>query len=250
MRLTLLGTGNAAGMPLYGCNCVRCIEVQETTALRRGPAHALLEVANKRYLIDAGMMDIADRFPAGTLDGIFVTHFHPDHVQGLFHLRWGIGDKIPVYHPTDNEGCADLYKHAGILDFQVQKKYEAFELGGVKITPLPLIHSKPTIGYLFEYKSQRVAYLVDTKGIPSRAEELLNNGNQLDALVVDTYFQPGIENQNHNNLDDTLALHKVIGPKKTVMTHIGHDFDVWLTTHSNTLPDDVVPGHDGYVAFP
>ena len=248
MRLTLLGTGDAAGMPLYGCDCDRCIMARRNPECRRGPTSALLEIDNKRYLIDAGLMDIADRFPASTLDGIFLTHFHPDHVQGLFHLRWGIGDKIPVYCPTDNTGCADLLKHPGILDFQVQRKYEPFSIGELKITPVPLIHSKPTFGYLFEMDGHRIAYLVDTKDIPPRVEEFLRE-KQLDVVVIDTCSPPGVENRNHNNLDETLSLHQRINPKKTIMTHISHDLDLWLSDNLDSLPETVISGYDNCIAY-
>ena len=76
MRLKLLGTGDAAGMPLYGCDCNRCTFVRSNPEYNRRSASALLEVDNKRYLIDAGLMDIAERFPAPELDSILLTHFH------------------------------------------------------------------------------------------------------------------------------------------------------------------------------
>lgn len=246
MRLTLLGTGDAAGMPLYGCHCESCIRARNKPEYRRSSTSALLEVNNQRYLIDAGMMNICDQYPAGSLDGIFITHFHPDHVQGLFHLRWGTGEKIPIYCPQDSIGCADLFKHTGILDFQAQHKYKTFKIDELKITPIPLIHSKPTFGYIFEHQSQRIAYLVDTKDVPPRVEELLSS-YKLEALVLDTCFAPGIDSRNHNNLDNTLSLHKRIGAKKTIMTHINHDFDLWLDRNRQSLPETVIPGYDGYI---
>lgn len=248
MRLTLLGTGDAAGMPLYGCDCDRCTRARGDAHYRRAPTSALLEVGNARYLIDAGLMDIAERFPSASIDGIFLTHFHPDHVQGLFHLRWGRGENIPVYCPPDSMGCADLFKHPGILNFQVQRKYQAINGLGFVITPLPLIHSKPTFGYLIEKGGRCVAYLVDTKDVPPRVEHLLRE-KDLDVLVIDTSSAPGVENLNHNNLDDTLSLHQRIGAGKTIMTHINHDFDLWLRDHAETLPETVIPGYDGCIAF-
>ena len=248
MRLSLLGSGDAGGTPLYGCDCEHCQFIRINPQHSRKSASALLEIDNKHYLIDAGLMDIATRFPAPDLDGILLTHFHADHVQGLFHLRWGKGKKIPVHCPPDSEGCADLFKHPGILDFQAKRKYESFNMGELKITPLPLIHSKPTFGYLFEYKQRCIAYLVDTKDIPPKVEELLI-ASKLDKLVIDTCVPSGIENRNHNNLDDALSLHERLKPQTTIMTHIGHDLDVWLHNNKNHLIDSVVPGHDGYIIF-
>jgi len=249
MRLTLLGSGNAGGMPLYGCNCARCAYVELNTELWRGPACALLEVEGNKYLIDAGLMDITDKYPAGSLSGIFLTHFHPDHVQGLFHLRWGIGDKIPVYCPPDNTGCADLFKHTGLLYFQKQKKFISFALDYLKITPLPLIHSKVTFGYLFEHNEKRIAYLTDTKGLPPKTLSWLQE-QPLDLLVIDTSFSPLQESSGHNNLNDTLAIHSQLQPKRTILTHISHEFDVWLNQNGNILPKSVKVAHDNQNVFP
>ena len=81
------------------------------------------------------------------------THYHADHAQGLLHLRWGQGLVIPVHGPDDPEGLADLYKHPGILDFsQPFMALERRQLGELKVTALPLTHSRPTFGYLFEGK--------------------------------------------------------------------------------------------------
>jgi phosphoribosyl 1,2-cyclic phosphate phosphodiesterase len=249
MRLTLLGTGDAGGMPLFGCHCPRCATARTDPALRRRSASALLSVADRHYLIDAGLTDIEERFGDSDLHAILLTHFHVDHVQGLFHIRWGRGDGIPVYCPNDTNGCADLFKHPGVLQFNRLHKYESFYLDDLKITPLPLIHSRPTLGYVFEHERQRIAYLVDTRGLPPKVEDFLAS-EPLDLLVIDTSFPPGVDNTNHNNLDDTLALQQRIGASRTVMTHIGHDLDTWLSDDNNHLPDTLLAGHDGGIVFP
>ncbi|WP_156493698.1 MBL fold metallo-hydrolase, partial [Oleiphilus sp. HI0125] len=123
MQITLLGTGAAGGVPLFGCQCSVCSAAKSDPSLRRRPASALLEVEGAAYLIDAGIMDIGERFEASFLNAIFLTHFHPDHVQGLFHIRWGKEPNISVFCPPDKDGCADLYKHPGLLEFIHQKKY-------------------------------------------------------------------------------------------------------------------------------
>ena len=248
MRLTLLGTGNAAGMPLYGCDCSRCTLARADAALARTPCSGLLQVGNRQYLIDAGQLHLGERFPPGSLHGIFLTHFHPDHVQGLFHLRWGKAPRLPVFSPPDTEGCADLYKHPGMLNFRSLRKFEAFSLDDLRITPLPLIHSKPTFGYLFEHADSRIAYLTDTKGLPPKTEALLREVG-LDLMVIDCSFAPGADKRGHNNLDEALAIHAAVKPQRTVLTHIGHDLDIWLSEHSHKLPPDVLAGHDRMLAF-
>ncbi len=250
MRLTLLGTGSASGMPVYGCECDDCRLVRAEPRLRRSPCSALLEIGDRRYLIDAGQTNLAELFPAGSLTAIFLTHFHPDHVQGLFHLRWGRGLTIPVYCPPDSNGCADLYKHPGILAFDPQRKFQKLWLEDLGVTPLPLIHSKPTFGYLFEHAESSLAYLTDTDGLPPDTLDCLRD-HGLDLMVIDSSYVPGSGHRGHNDLDTALALDEAIAPGKTVLTHIGHDLDVWLRAHADRLPSRVVVGRDGAVfSFP
>ena len=249
MRLILLGTGNAGGIPTYGCDCELCNKARKNPELRRGPACALIELGEQRYLLDAGLMDIAERFPAGLLDGILLTHFHPDHVQGLFHLRWGKAKSLPVYCPPDSEGCADLFKHPGMLTFLPQKKFQPLQLATTQVTPLPLIHSKPTFGYLFRDANHSIAYLTDTKGLPEKTLQLLKT-SKLDLLVIDTSFPPGSEKSGHNNLDETLMIHRQLQPRRTLLTHISHELEEWLHQPGNHLPESVIPAHDGMLAFP
>ena len=177
MRLTLLGTGDARQVPVYRCDCPACRNARADAGLRRRPCSALLECAGQRWLIDSGLVDLCERFPPHSLDGILQTHYHADHAQGLLHLRWGQGLVIPVHGPADPEGLADLYKHPGILDFsQPFGAFERRQWGALAATALPLVHSKPTFGYLLEGASEegtirRLAYLTDTVGLPAAAAQ-------------------------------------------------------------------------------
>jgi len=171
MRLTFLGTGAAGGVPLYGCDCPACERARHDSRYVRRPCSALLESGDTRILLDADLTNLRERYPPGTLSAIVLTHYHPDHVQGLFHLRWGAGDAIPVMGPPDSAGCADLYRNPGLLRFQDLRKFEPLNIGPLRLTPLALIHSKPTFGYAIEAPGgERFAYLTDTAELPPRTK--------------------------------------------------------------------------------
>lgn len=244
MHLTFLGTGDVRQVPVYGCHCRACTAARDDERLRRRPCSALLEAGGQRILIDGGLTDLAERFGPGDLTAILLTHYHVDHVQGLFHLRWGLNDSIPVYGPDDRGGCADLLKHPGILDFRPPlQPFAPFMLGEVQITPLPLQHSKPTFGYLFEQDGRRIAYLTDTVGLPADTERFLQGFDELE-MVIDCSQPPRPEPpRNHNDLNLVLAIHQRLQPKTTWLTHIGHEMDQWLQDHR--LPDAVHVARDG-----
>ena len=246
MRLTLLGTGDARQVPVYGCQCQACTAAHADPRLRRRPCSALVELGDQRWLIDSGLPDLCERFPPRSFSGIFQTHYHADHAQGLLHLRWGQGLVIPVHGPADPEGLSDLYKHPGILDFS--QPFAAFEtrlFGGLQVTALPLVHSKPTLGYLLEGEGRRIAYLTDTVGLPDATEALLRD-QALDVLVLDCSMPPQPQTpRNHNDLNLALQIIDALKPAKAVLTHVGHTLDAWLIEHGGQLPANVLVARDG-----
>lgn len=245
MRLTILGSGNARQVPVYNCDCIACRAARHDPSKLRGPCCALIECGSQRWLIDSGLTDLTERFAPGSLSGILQTHYHADHAQGLLHLRWGLGLRIPVHGPADSEGLADLYKHPGILDFsQPFAALERRELGELSVTALPLNHSKPTLGYLFEGMGRRIAYLTDTLGVPEVSLSVLRQ-RPLDLLVLDCSSPPQAEPQNHNDLTHALATIAELQPKQALLTHIGHELDAWLLGNPDALPAGVSLASDG-----
>ncbi|MDR1890250.1 MAG: phosphonate metabolism protein PhnP [Zoogloeaceae bacterium] len=249
LRLTFLGTGDAAQTPVYGCNCSVCARARQNADHRRGPCSILLEMAGQRWLIDSGLPDLAERFPGGSLDGIFQTHYHADHAEGLLRLRWGVGPALPVYGPADPEGFADLYKYHGPLDFS--RPFAAFErrpLGETAhITAIPLTHSRICFGYLIESGPCRFAYLTDTISLPPESAAYLRQ-YPLNLLILDCTFPPQESPpRNHNDLTRALETITALSPEKTLLTHISHAFDAWLETPSaqNALPPCVSCAQDG-----
>lgn len=248
MKFTFLGTGDAAGVPVYGCECVACQRATHASLYQRRNCSALIETKQSQILIDAGLTDLCQRFAPGQLSAIVLTHFHPDHVQGLFHLRWGKGAKIQVLCPPDPEGCADLYRNCGLLKFVHVQAFELLQLGDFRLTPLPLIHSKITFGYLIEDPSEhKIAYLTDTVGLPKQSLDFLKQFT-LDTLVIDCSHPPEIQGRNHNNLSQVLDLVAHLQPKQTWLTHLSHEMDVWLM--NNSLPAQVMVAYDEQTIIP
>lgn len=245
MRITFLGTGAAGGMPLFGCQCVACQRAINDARFRREPCSALVEAGNTRVLIDAGLMDLHRRFSPGDLDAILLTHFHADHVQGLFHLRWGRCEPIPVFIPPDDEGCSDLFKHPGIFRFRPQQAFTPFKVGALTITPVPLAHSKPTFGYHIQGPDETsVSYLTDTCGLPPDTREFLR-GQRPDAIAVDCSFPPRPEPKGHNDWHTAHGIIQEIQPRQAWLTHIGHELDQWLLQGQPVMADSIHVALDG-----
>ncbi|MDF1582759.1 MAG: phosphonate metabolism protein PhnP [Methyloprofundus sp.] len=237
--IKFLGTGNAPGVPVRGCSCDVCIKAKANKDLRRESCCAVIEFAEHRILLDAGVFDLKYRFSENSLSAILLTHFHPDHVQGLFPFRWGGNDRIDTYAPNDKEGCGDLYKNPGVLNFRTLTAFAHFYIGEVLITPVPLTHSKITLGFCFEHLNVKIAYLTDTVGLPKKTEAFLRYWKP-DVMVIDCAFPPQKSRpRNHNDINMVLMAYEEFKPKKMLLTHIGHQLDLWLNEYEHELPDDI-----------
>lgn len=245
IKFSFLGTGDVRQCPVFGCNCQACERARTDDVYRRTPCSALVELPEENIclLLDGGQTDLAKRFQPGQLSAIFLTHFHVDHVQGLFHLRWGLGEKIPVYGPDDQNGCADLLKHPGILDFQpALTAFRPLTFGRLRITPIPLKHSKPTFGYLFEHDGEKIAYLTDTVGLPEESEQFLAQFSRL-KIVIDCSHPPqATAPRNHNDFNLVLDVQQRLQPEALWLTHISHEMDSWLM--DNEIPEGIFIARD------
>lgn len=239
-----LGTGGAQQVPAFGCDCVVCQSARSSPQRRRRACCAALIDHGEITLIDAGLPDLDNRFSAGEIQRFLLTHYHMDHVQGLFPLRWGCGEAIPVFGPPDPDGCDDLYQHPGMLQFQPPlTPFDTRLFGRVATTPLPLRHSRITYGYLFQTQYASLAYLTDTVGLPEDTERFLA-GRPVDYLVLDCSEPPQpTPPRNHNDLTLALSIFERLKPGKMYLTHIGHSLDRWLRKHP--LPKHVHAAYDG-----
>ncbi len=247
MELQFLGTGDCAGVPVYNCNCPVCKKSRKQPALQRRSSGAYLRTPEANILIDAGLANLSERFPRETIDLILLSHYHIDHVYGLFPMRWGYSDKpLPVYGPNDPNGCADLLKHPGIFDFSItMKPFVTHTTGTLEFTPLPLNHSKPSLGYAISTGSSRLAWLSDTSNLPPKTIKFLQQWHP-GIIILDCTFPPrDTAHLNHNDVNLAVALHQQINPQKTYLTHISHELDNWLQMNKHKLPEAIDIAADG-----
>ncbi len=246
MEFRFSGTGDSAQVPRFGCQCPACTRARVFSNHQRGPCCAEVSVNGRRYLLDAGRMDLAHSCELERPAAILLTHYHADHVQGLFHLRWGTGEPIPVFGPKDPNGCADLYRNSGVLGFQPGlKPFRALDFDSLSVTPVPLNHSKPTLGYCLDDGGTRLAYLTDTLGLPLETERFLRDWGP-DVVVLDATHPASHENpRNHNNITQALDIITRLDPPRAWLTHISHELDAECLANGVELPPKVRMARDG-----
>ncbi len=63
-------------------------------------------------------------------------------------------------------------------------------------------------------------------------------------MIIDCSHEPRAQTpRNHNDLNTVRSLNQVIGCPRVILTHISHQFDVWMM--DNPLPTGFEAGYDG-----
>ncbi len=85
--MILMGTGTSHGVPVIGCECK--VSTSNDSHDKRLRCSALIENENQHFLIDVGpdFREQALKFKIKSLDGVFITHSHADHLHGIDDLR-------------------------------------------------------------------------------------------------------------------------------------------------------------------
>ena len=170
------------------------------SSTRSGPCVAV--IANeKMFVVDAGAGGTRNlgrmRLNTGSIDGVFLTHFHSDHIDGLGQLammRWVTGthtQPLPVFGPTGVTSVVEgfnlaygkdaIYRNAhhgdsvaaltgkgmSPVSFEVPKngtKLTVYEKDGLKVEMFSVNHEPihPAVGYLFTYKGRTALISGDT----------------------------------------------------------------------------------------
>ena len=232
MKLKFLGTADSAGIPVHNCKCEVCSYYRDKNKENLSTS-AYICIENSVILLDAGIESISSIFDGKKIEGIFLTHFHADHCMGLLRLRHS-NDNIPCYHPKDEIGFSDLFKHNHSISYNEINENQKTVIKNISFTPLSLKHSKNTFGYIIEYKNNTIAYLTDCSGISKENKEILKN-KEIDYAFIDACYDERKTTGNHLNYLQASEILDEINVKNGYLMHISHSTQKYIINNKIRL---------------
>ncbi|MDH3241783.1 MAG: MBL fold metallo-hydrolase [Alphaproteobacteria bacterium] len=259
MRITILGSGSAGGVPMIGNQWGACDPANPKNRRRR--ASILVEQGEAALLVDTGP-DVREQLIDARvmrLDGILYTHTHADHTHGIDEIRalnrlqrmvipaYGTENDLGLLmkkfsyifdEPGEYNGKIAFYKPC--LEAHVLTHGAALNIAGIPVLPFEQDH-----GFMVStgYRFGPIAYTTDAVELPEQAFEALSG--------IDTWIIGCLQHEphpTHAHLARILEWINRVGPRRSVLTHLSMRID--YDELSARLPDNVVAGYDGMVVEP
>lgn len=256
LKLTLLGTGTSAGIPMIGCQCDVCTSHDPRDHRDRASAmFQWVEDTGKSHtvVVDTGPEFRVQmiRHEVMSLDGVLYTHNHADHIFGIDDIRrFNAVTGLPVDIFAEPRVANWLRKTFGYIFDPVKNinqsfvpnlilhhihTDEPFRVGGRQFEAIRLLHGHlPILGF----RTGKIAYCTDVSSIPPASWPVLED---LDVLVIDALRYR--HHPTHMTVDQALAVIDQVKPKRAYLTHIAHE--IRHAELEPKLPEHVFLGYDG-----
>lgn len=252
MKVTVLGSGSAYGVPVVGGDWGTCDP--DNPKNRRLSPSILIEDQGSKLLVDMSP-DYRQQAEANNIrdvDGVFFTHPHADHVTGMFHLpmmmRYFQDKNLPLF--MDRFTRKEIEKNWWFqFDPKINVEYSGpgrpylvevikycpFDVGNIKALPIYQYHGKM---HSLGLRIGDFAYSTDLCGMPEESFEKLEG---LDVWLVESNCEFNTD-KSHSYLEQTLGWIERLKPKRAYLCHLDHTMD--FDRISAQLPDNVELAYD------
>ncbi len=255
MKVTVLGSGSAYGVPYAGGGWGNC-DPNNPKNRRLSPS-ILIEDKGSKMLVDMSpdFRQQAEMHKITLLDGVLFTHAHADHITGMFHLpifmKHYQDRNLPMY--TDRFariGIEKLWWY--MFDAKISPEYSGpgrpywneiiphfgFKVGNIDVNTFIQNHgSIHSLGV----RVGNFVYSTDVNSFPQESEKYLEG---VDTWIVDCNCEFN-KDKSHSYLEQCLGWVEKFKPKKTYLSHL--DYTIDYDKMSAKLPKNVELAYDNLV---
>ena len=247
VRVIVLGSGTSLGVPVIACDCAVCRS--DDPRNNRTRASILVESPTRRLLVDVGpdFRFQALRENLRSIDAVFLTHEHADHINGLDDLRifgFKSGRRVPIYSSAAVKAYIETrffyafdppQEGGGVPALALHVLSGPITLGDIVVTPFAVFHGElEMLGFRFN----DFGYVTDCSRLPDGSKACLAG---VEVLILNALRRR--PHPTHFSLDEAVALAHELGSRQTYFTHMCHDLDHEST--NKTLPADCQLAYDG-----
>ena len=213
MKLTILGSGT----------CV--------PSLKRSSPSNFLKILNKNVIIDFGPGTMHQLLKAKieykTIDFIFLTHFHSDHISELRPYLQAL-DWTPNFNRTKDlvligpSGFKNYFKkiinskpRPNTYKIIIKEIKENLVIGGFKVKCVKTVHNKESVGYKFIEKTKSIVITGDC----DYDLNLIKFSKNSNLLLSECSFHNGMKVKGHLIPSECGEIAKQANVGKLVLTH-------------------------------
>lgn len=160
MRITFIGTSHGVPEPNRKCSCT------------------MIETSGRYYFVDMGTPPIDHLVTAGipvdAVKGIFITHMHGDHTNGLISfvdlISWYFKTADPTICLPNIEGAKAIENWIKVtqspnrdIHYEEVQPGLFFDDGFLKVTAIPSLHTERSYSFLIEAEEKSILFTGDLK---------------------------------------------------------------------------------------
>lgn len=199
MKIEILGSVQDGGVPHLGCECDICESAREDPSEQKYIGSLLIkENANEnsvRYLIDA-TPDIKYQIKGNYIDGVFISHGHLGHINGLpfFGTECLDTDRLAVYCTPEmrqfimNNDPFRLMVDRNQIELHETGNEDSVEVQGGEVEFRNVLHryvNTDTTSFMIKGEEKKLYYLSD---IDEWTDEAIRSVKEADIAIVDGTF--------------------------------------------------------------
>jgi phosphoribosyl 1,2-cyclic phosphate phosphodiesterase len=250
LKITFLGSGTSAGVPMIACDCAVCTSPDEKD--KRLRPSILVQSGQTTIVVDTTpdfrQQMLREKIKA--VDAVLFTHPHKDHIAGLDDVRafnFFYKPVMPIYANSLTEEAikrefgyafADK-KYPGVPELSLNTiTNEPFMIGDIPVTPILVWHLKmPVMGFRFG----KFTYITDANRIEDSEKEKIKGSETvvLNALRKEHHVS-------HFTLAEAIDVIRELNVPNAYFTHISHQLGCHQEIESE-LPDGMHLAHDGMI---